>query len=819
MSSETVDGIPDDLMFLFNGNGDDTFLTVHLPSFSENVTTSVDPNSLGSQIVPQVQVVSPPHTTQNSLITQNINNSIQNSPVHSNSAYNTKDSSLSNSYMNTTGLRSPSNSNYQPQLNNSDDTLNNPLYINTTGLLSPLSNHSSGFCDTGSYISSSPRSSINGDISMQRSNHGSSDETNKQICIHVQEGAKHKYRHAKEMKIGHGGIKGEITLPTDYKTNDYRIILSVVPSEESKQKIHPCMLHVTVMNQNSKQKRAKYRTQLTSPLDWRVVLDVHQGKVFYIPNYSEINERYEIDCLRNGRIVLGGNNLQLTIISTLQGKKESGGIKLLDVINARMTQEKWNINETAEQIAQSYTSVKANRIDLHRCRLRAQLYKRTFSFNHDMTAKVLHMFVDKDTSSDIIDDRDKNVGSFDLECMSEPNCCCTEGGWKVILISKYGVATVGKEGNRKGCPAVFPVFIFVAADGTISRPEHFWPRFNQINTQSDNLTTHGGAFIFKVPKQEYEVIEQINKSQRKLKLSLYRSLDGIYSGTTFDFDYLPHFAGCPFCIISGGNSYTARKLPDGTNKKRRRMSSTEDFMQYVVGPDHQMDCSADTANGMTDNHPGIDMLDFDLSYDEDCGDPDVAQDNDSIQDNGCSKGLVSTNEDFLLRKNINIIADTVEDSVVDETREQYNDDKSSSDRDASSDENSIDLNSSQGDSSNNSEYEGDIKAEKLKSPEEDAKVPQVKLEQTSVVKTGKTTKDRKSEIENVALNTRQEMANDSSINRVPRKLMVYIISVAISIMFGWIAGYFSLNYDQVFTVALGGMLCGVIVGWYFDDKI
>ena len=38
-----------------------------------------------------------------------------------------------------------------------------------------------------------------------------------------------------------------------------------------------------------------------------------------------------------------------------------------------------------------------------------------------------HIKVDEDISEDIIDNGDQNVGSFDLECMSEPNGCCTKG--------------------------------------------------------------------------------------------------------------------------------------------------------------------------------------------------------------------------------------------------------------------------------------------------------------------------------------------------------------------------------------------------------
>ena len=169
----------------------------------------------------------------------------------------------------------------------------------TPGLLSPASDYSSH--SPRSSTSRSSASSIYGGIS---------DEVAKPIAIHIPEGAKHKYRHAKEMKIGHGGLKGEITLPTDYKSQNYKIILSVLPACNSKQKVHPCMLHVTVMNQNSKQKRAKYRTKLESPKDWMVTLEIENGKVFYIPNYGPC-ERFQIDCIKDGQLILGGNNLQV----------------------------------------------------------------------------------------------------------------------------------------------------------------------------------------------------------------------------------------------------------------------------------------------------------------------------------------------------------------------------------------------------------------------------------------------------------------------------------------------------------------------------
>lgn len=226
---------------------------------------------------------------------------------------------------------------YSPHQSNSDSgfgdgssmPVSSPYQFNS-GLLSPTGAFSSSSHTPNS--SPSPSSSLNGENyvdqqtlrmnSLSREPSGYSTGENypaygmeqnlKAISINIPENTKHKYRHAKEMKIGHGGFQGKITLPTDYKTCDYRIILSVVPAHSSKQKIHPCMLHVTVMNPVSKQKRAKYRTELKEPKDWRVEIDIEKGRASYRPNYGRhAGDRFEIDCVRDGCILLGSDNLQV----------------------------------------------------------------------------------------------------------------------------------------------------------------------------------------------------------------------------------------------------------------------------------------------------------------------------------------------------------------------------------------------------------------------------------------------------------------------------------------------------------------------------
>ena len=107
-------------------------------------------------------------------------------------------------------------------------------------------------------------------------------------------------------------LNGEISLPPDHKTSHYRLVLSVVPGINSNRKIHPCMLHAIIMDASSKQKRARFRTELKSPEDWKIILDVVNGEVYYVPNYGE-TESLKVDCLREGKLVLGQSNLQVNL--------------------------------------------------------------------------------------------------------------------------------------------------------------------------------------------------------------------------------------------------------------------------------------------------------------------------------------------------------------------------------------------------------------------------------------------------------------------------------------------------------------------------
>ena len=132
----------------------------------------------------------------------------------------------------------------------------------------------------------------------------------------------------------------------------------------------------------------------------------------------------------------------------------------------------------------------------------------------------------------------------------------------MTLVSKFRTATVKKDGVFRTVekdwpitPPVFPVFIITNEANSLfdrMRPEKIWKGFNQIETNAANLTIHGGSFSFRVPPQNHDVIEQIQNTGHQLKIALYRSLDGTYSDTAFNFNYVRHFDGCPFCEIRLG---------------------------------------------------------------------------------------------------------------------------------------------------------------------------------------------------------------------------------------------------------------------------
>ena len=68
------------------------------------------------------------------------------------------------------------------------------------------------------------------------------------------------------------------------------------------------------------------------------------------------------------------------------------------------------------------------------CRIQAQLFKVSFVKYPNVNAMPYWTLIDQDISDDIVDGRDINVGSFDLESISEPNRCCIRGKFMLNFI-------------------------------------------------------------------------------------------------------------------------------------------------------------------------------------------------------------------------------------------------------------------------------------------------------------------------------------------------------------------------------------------------
>ena len=96
---------------------------------------------------------------------------------------------------------------------------------------------------------------------------------------------------------GHGGIPMcfTFTLPANYKDTSYKLQISTVPSEDATRNgfvIHPTLLHMNVKAKN----KIVCGTELTFPLDWKIILHIKNGIVFYVHNYSSFNKSIEPPC-------------------------------------------------------------------------------------------------------------------------------------------------------------------------------------------------------------------------------------------------------------------------------------------------------------------------------------------------------------------------------------------------------------------------------------------------------------------------------------------------------------------------------------------
>ena len=92
-----------------------------------------------------------------------------------------------------------------------------------------------------------------------------------------------------------------VTLFTSFQV--FRLELSLVPAEDASQNshgIHPNLLSITIKDKN---KRIKYRGNLTNPKAWKLVLLITNGQVYYQDHEGNL---LKADDLVNGNKLLLG---------------------------------------------------------------------------------------------------------------------------------------------------------------------------------------------------------------------------------------------------------------------------------------------------------------------------------------------------------------------------------------------------------------------------------------------------------------------------------------------------------------------------------
>jgi len=147
------------------------------------------------------------------------------------------------------------------------------------------------------------------------------------------------FRTAREIeKDGHGNyISGVIEFNPAPKSDEvFRLELSLVPAEDASQNshgIHPNLLSITIKDKN---KRIKYRGNLTNPKAWKLVLLITNGQVYYQDHEGNL---LKADDLVNGNKLLLGNyaetgmeHVLITVVTPLKRKESNGALTVGKVV-------------------------------------------------------------------------------------------------------------------------------------------------------------------------------------------------------------------------------------------------------------------------------------------------------------------------------------------------------------------------------------------------------------------------------------------------------------------------------------------------------
>lgn len=221
-------------------------------------------------------------------------------------------------------------------------------------------------------------------------------------------------------------------------------------------------------------------------------------------------------------------------------------------------------NGTPQMITKQYTDGKSSeKHQLKRCRLRVCLFE-------DETCR---MKISEQISETISDTRDKNFGIFEVDCMSEPHGCCSNGTWKYFLISKAEVGHQTKTSSPNQSGGCYPVFVLAKHkdEENPQKVEDLFKNFKQIAI-NDLEVKHNSTFIFQVPSQDKFVVKALEQYSEDLYITLFRGSDGKYAKNMIKFNYEVHDEteeDCAFCCISTKTSFTRSTYGSSPVKKRK----------------------------------------------------------------------------------------------------------------------------------------------------------------------------------------------------------------------------------------------------------
>eukprot|EP00095_Tigriopus_kingsejongensis_P011831 maker-scaffold412_size179788-snap-gene-0.19 protein:Tk11831 transcript:maker-scaffold412_size179788-snap-gene-0.19-mRNA-1 annotation:"reverse transcriptase-like protein" len=227
--------------------------------------------------------------------------------------------------------------------------------------------------------------------------------------------------------------------------------------------------------------------------------------------------------VKDNYIEMGNAGLMLNIITPLQ-KFSKGGTNLSEVIRQRYFD--LNVNgdplssKSLTQVEDYYVKKKEDRIKLQQVRLLIELFSVEDGFPFITSA-----------SSDIItNSKSKECGPLQLHDINPAISCC-ECETKVFMLSFFKLVS--------GIRANF--ILYNPEKQSVCYDEHDELFKKLVQPPAKDCQVFNQCVVTcKVPKQDYRVIEEIERHGLQLRLTAFRPSDRKMSNTSFNFKYLKH---------------------------------------------------------------------------------------------------------------------------------------------------------------------------------------------------------------------------------------------------------------------------------------